>query len=128
MDQACGVLDTLLLAREMHPGQRNSLDALCKRYSVDNTKRDLHGALLDARLLADVYLMMTGGQAGLDWGGQSDPDAGIGSAAIDYIDRAGLELPVVYPTDEENQAHDAQLDMLARHASDGVLWRKPNNR
>ena len=128
MDQACGVLDTLLLAREMHPGQRNSLDALCKRYSVDNTKRDLHGALLDARLLADVYLMMTGGQAGLDWGGQSDPDAGMGSAATDYIDRAGLDLPVLYPTDEEMQAHDAQLDMLARHASDGVLWRKPNNR
>src|SRR5579862_7311568 len=61
----CQVLDTLALAREMHPGQRNSLDALCKRYSVDNSHRELHGALLDARLLADVYLAMTGGQSAL---------------------------------------------------------------
>src|SRR5215471_7023022 len=61
----CQVLDTLALAREMHPGQRNSLDALCKRYEVDNSHRELHGALLDARILADVYLAMTGGQAAL---------------------------------------------------------------
>ena len=59
------MLDTLALARQMHPGQRNSLDALCKRYSVDNSHRDYHGALLDARLLAEVYLAMTGGQATL---------------------------------------------------------------
>ena len=62
----CRVLDTLALARQMHPGQRNSLDALCKRYSVDNSHRDYHGALLDARILAEVYLAMTGGQAKLD--------------------------------------------------------------
>ena len=61
----CRVLDTLALARQMHPGQRNNLDALCKRYSVDNSHRDYHGALLDARLLAEVYLAMTGGQATL---------------------------------------------------------------
>ena len=60
--RCCQVLDTLALARELHPGQRNSLDALCKRYSVDNSARELHGALLDARILADVYLAMTGGQ------------------------------------------------------------------
>src|SRR5215468_3165452 len=59
----CRVLDTLALARSMHPGQRNNLDALCKRYSIDNSRRELHGALLDARILADVYLAMTGGQA-----------------------------------------------------------------
>ena len=63
IEDLCRVLDTLALARQMHPGQRNSLDALCKRYSVDNSRRDYHGALLDARLLADVYLAMTGGQA-----------------------------------------------------------------
>ena len=61
----CQVLDTLALARELHPGQRNSLDALCKRYAVDNSARELHGALLDARILADVYLAMTGGQGAL---------------------------------------------------------------
>jgi len=124
LDQACTVLDTLLLAREMHPGQRNSLDALCKRYSVDNTKRDVHGALLDARLLADVYLMMTGGQAGLDLGSTTDPDAGMGSAAIDYLDRDDLSVRVMRPTEDELQAHEAQLDMIAGHASDGVVWRK----
>src|SRR5690606_13038699 len=60
--ECCGVLDTLALARRMHPGQRNSLDALAKRHNVDNSKRELHGALLDARILADIYLAMTGGQ------------------------------------------------------------------
>src|SRR3974390_692141 len=64
----CQVLDTLSLARELHPGQRNSLDALCKRYEVDNSRRELHGALLDARILADVYLAMTGGQSALALG------------------------------------------------------------
>src|ERR1700749_2383587 len=68
----CRVLDTLALARQMHPGQRNSLDALCKRYSVDNSHRDYHGALLDARILAEVYLAMTGGQAKLTLSAESD--------------------------------------------------------
>ena len=67
------MLDTLALARQMHPGQRNSLDALCKRYSVDNSRRDYHGALLDARLLAEVYLAMTGGQAALILSAEPDP-------------------------------------------------------
>src|ERR1700750_10371 len=67
----CQVLDSLALARQMHPGQRNNLDALCKRYSVDNSHRELHGALLDARILADVYLAMTGGQVGLALGVES---------------------------------------------------------
>src|SRR5277367_3242696 len=68
----CRVLDTLALARQMHPGQRNSLDALCKRYSVDNSQRDYHGALLDARILAEVYLAMTGGQGSLILSAESD--------------------------------------------------------
>src|SRR5580704_6062407 len=71
--EVCKILDTLPLARQMHPGQRNSLDALCKRYSVDNSRRDYHGALLDARLLAEVYLAMTGGQATLVLGADTDP-------------------------------------------------------
>jgi DNA polymerase-3 subunit epsilon len=125
MDQACTVLDTLLLAREMHPGQRNSLDALCKRYSVDNTKRNVHGALLDARLLADVYLMMTGGQAGLDLGSSIDTEVIVGSAGLDYIDRdEELELAVVRPTPEELEAHEAYLDMIASSSEGGALWRK----
>ena len=65
INEICSVLDTLVMARQKHPGQRNSLDALCQRYDVDNSQRDLHGALLDAEILADVYLMMTGGQTNL---------------------------------------------------------------
>jgi len=120
----CTVLDTLLLAREMHPGQRNNLDALCKRYSVDNTKRDLHGALLDARLLADVYLMMTGGQAGLDLGAVAEAEANVGSAEIDFIDRDGVELPLISPSAEELEAHEAHLDMLTSESGEDAIWRK----
>ena len=68
----CGVLDTLAMARKLHPGQKNNLDALCRRYSIDNTHRELHGALLDAEILADVYLAMTGGQAALSLGGHDE--------------------------------------------------------
>ncbi len=67
IEQLCQVIDTLTMARSLHPGQRNSLDALCKRYAVDNSKRDLHGALLDAEILADVYLAMTGGRLACLW-------------------------------------------------------------
>jgi DNA polymerase-3 subunit epsilon len=72
----CSVLDTLLMARERHPGQRNSLDALCKRYGVDNSGRELHGALLDAEILADVYLTMTGGQTNLSLAGEAEGSDG----------------------------------------------------
>src|SRR5262245_54728874 len=81
MSDICTVIDTLPLARQMHPGQRNSLDALCKRYEVDNSHRELHGALLDARILADVYLAMTGGQVGLALG----VDSGAAAAAAGQV-------------------------------------------
>lgn len=81
--QMCPVLDTLALARQMHPGQRNSLDALCKRYSVDNSQRDLHGALLDARFLADVYLAMTGGQATLELD-EDSAQTGFDGASVEH--------------------------------------------
>ena len=87
------VLDTLALARQLHPGQRNNLDALCKRYGVDNSNRDLHGALLDARLLADVYLAMTGGQAPL---------------------RLGAPLLVIMATPAELALHEALLALVAK--------------
>ena len=75
--QCCEILDTLALARRLHPGQRNSLDALAKRYQVDNSKRELHGALLDAQILAEVYLAMTGGQASLSLDGDGDGDLSL---------------------------------------------------
>ncbi len=100
----CSVLDTLALARELHPGQRNSLDALCKRYAVDNSERDLHGALLDAEILAEVYLAMTGGQATLDL--SAAPPATAASARTENgeaLTRAPLR--VIHATDQELEAH-----------------------
>jgi DNA polymerase-3 subunit epsilon len=119
----CQVLDTLLLARARHPGQRNNLDALCKRYSVDNSHRELHGALLDARLLADVYLAMTGGQSmlALDEAAR-ERSAGSRAPPPPATVRPTLPLAVVQPTAEELAAH-AQLAALLQKSSGGhCLW------
>jgi DNA polymerase-3 subunit epsilon len=117
----CGVLDTLALARRLHPGQRNSLDALAKRYSVDNSKRELHGALLDAQILADIYLAMTGGQVSLSLESR-EPTLVAAGAAGQRVDRQGLELTVQLATAEEQQAHEAMLTaMTKRHKP---LWRE----
>ena len=123
----CNVLDTLVLARSMHPGQRNSLDALCKRYRIDNSNRELHGALLDARILADVYLSMTGGQAALSLDSEGQPGqtgmTGQGTTAA-KIDRAGLKLVVVNANDEELAAHEACLETIDAASENGCLWNK----
>lgn len=116
----CTVLDSLELARRLHPGQKNSLDALCKRYSVDNTHRELHGALLDARLLADVYLAMTGGQVSLSLGGAFESAAQGGSNIRRLVvDRP--PLPVIRATAAELEAHTARLAEI-REASGMCLW------
>jgi DNA polymerase-3 subunit epsilon len=124
----CAVLDTLALARKMHPGQRNNLDALCKRYGVDNSHRDHHGALLDARILADVYLAMTGGQAKLTWGagtdGESEPiSAQSGRAAADSAAQ-GRRIPVVPPSDAELAAHEQALQRLDKASGGCTVWRR----
>ena len=106
------VLDTLSLAREMHPGQRNSLDALCKRYEVDASKRDVHGALIDAELLARVYLAMTGGQAALSLDEDEDIDGGFGEEVLVRPRRNDLNLVVIHASDEEAAAHEALLDKM----------------
>jgi len=115
------VLDTLELARELHPGQRNSLDALCRRYEVDNSNRTLHGALLDSELLADVYLLMTGGQVslGLDLDGPAPCAAGSGAPAVDP------SRLVRRPADAaERAAHRALVDRIERVAGEnGGAWR-----
>ncbi|MCP5325851.1 MAG: DNA polymerase III subunit epsilon [Oceanospirillaceae bacterium] len=130
VDQFCGVLDTLKLARAMHPGQRNSLDALCKRYGIDNSHRELHGALLDAEILADVYLMMTGGQTAL-FHEEKDSDENKQQAETSQMvhvpisaDLSG-QLRVVYASPEELQAHETFLDLLDKK-SGAALWRKPD--
>jgi len=119
----CQVLDTLALAREMHPGQRNSLDALCKRYGIDNSHRELHGALLDARILADVYLAMTGGQGALaltEAAGAAR--AADGARPARALVRTGLTLLVLKATDEESRAHESMLALIARSSGGRCLW------
>jgi len=121
--RCCTVVDTLPLARQIHPGQRNSLDALCKRYSVDNSGRDFHGALLDAQLLADVYLAMTGGQGTLSLV-RSDNAKNPGSATPGRIDRSALNLAVIRPTTAELRAHEEQLERIDQASESGCLWKR----
>jgi DNA polymerase III subunit epsilon len=115
----CRVFDTLALSRRMHPGQRNNLDALCKRYNVDNSGRDLHGALLDARILADVYLAMSGGQAALGL------DAGPAEAALAAgpAERGAVGIPVVAASPEELAAHERSLEAIERASNGRALFR-----
>ncbi len=114
------VLDTLAMARKMRPGQRNTLDALCKNFMIDNSQRTLHGALLDSEILADVYLMMTGGQTSLLLGhsGESDGEA----SAIQAVEPGRYELPLVQPSALELQAHEAMLDRIDKRSGSSV-WR-----
>src|ERR1700722_3707184 len=120
----CRVLDTLVLARQMHPGQRNSLDALCKRYSVDNSRRDYHGALLDARILAEVYLAMTGGQAKLTLSAESDTARSRARQAAPA--RAGLtvRITVISPSEQELAAHEHVLALLDKASGGKTVWRR----
>ncbi|GAA3554401.1 DNA polymerase III subunit epsilon [Marinobacter xestospongiae] len=117
----CGVLDTLAVAREKHPGQKNNLDALCKRYGVDNSNRELHGALLDAEILADVFLLLTGGQTALVL---DDEEEGGGEAGgIRRLSASRPQLAVPRASDEELEAHDELLEVIAKAAGE-TLWSK----
>lgn len=118
----CTVLDTLALARRMHPGQRNSLDALCKRYAVDNSHRDFHGALLDARILADVYLAMTGGQAMLVLGAEPESVTN-GSRQRRASARGDTRVPVVAADASEIEAHERVLRALDKASQGRTVWR-----
>jgi DNA polymerase-3 subunit epsilon len=119
----CRVLDTLALARALHPGQRNSLDALCKRYSVDNSKRDLHGALLDAGILVDVYLAMTGGQSALALDAGAARGATFEADAAVTIRAPGVALAVPLADAEELRQHEAMLDLLQKASGGKAVWR-----
>jgi DNA polymerase-3 subunit epsilon len=121
------VLDTLSLARELHPGQRNSLDALCKRYEVDASNRDLHGALIDADLLARVYLAMTGGQTALFLDDSESAGEERASGIAVRGSRQDLDLVVVRASEAENAAHEAMLAKL-REAGECVWDRLDNSR
>lgn len=124
IDELCTVIDTLKLAREKHPGQKNDLDSLCKRYNVDNSSRTLHGALLDAEILADVYLAMTGGQTGLFEDPNSALKTGAPQAAVRRLDPNRPRLAVLAPTPEELAAHEAWLDELDKKSGGKCLWKQ----
>jgi len=117
----CEVLDTLAMARQKHPGVRNSLDALCKRYEVDNSSRELHGALLDSEILADVYLAMTGGQSSLSLDASEDVGR-IGKSTINRIDSDRPPLPVINPTADELAEHQQYLNKLEKDTG-YCVWR-----
>jgi DNA polymerase III subunit epsilon len=124
IEDHCRILDTLAMARDLHPGQRNSLDALCKRYDVDNSARELHGALLDARILADVYLAMTGGQASLVLGSES---SGGEEGAGEITQRISADRPplnVILADETELQAHIERLDSIDKASSGQCRWRR----
>lgn len=119
----CTVLDTLTLARRMHPGQRNSLDALCRRYEIDNSQRELHGALLDAEILADVYLAMTGGQVSLSLDSHVDSN-GQRRSGIQRVAADRQPLPVIKADDAETCAHTARLDAIDKACDGTSVWRR----
>ncbi len=121
----CSIIDSLRLAREKHPGQKNNLNALCKRYAVDNSQRDLHGALLDAEILADVFLTMTGGQTHLQLGGAQGDGMGGAQNQETQIQRLAVDrnkTAVIAPTEEEEMAHRAYLDEIDKASGGHCVW------
>jgi len=121
-DTFCKVTDSLAMARKMFPGKRNSLDALCSRYEIDNSKRTLHGALLDAQILADVFLMMTGGQTSMAFSVEGENQQAQGESTIQRVVRRSNALRVVLASDEEVVAHESRLDLVQKKGG-SCLWR-----
>ena len=130
VEDICKITDSLKLAREFHPGQRNNLDSLCKRYGIDNSLRTLHGALLDAEILADVYLAMTGGQ--ITFLADSDEIDFEQSQAQRKLGKQKrnqeLKLAVIKPSSDELAQHEAWLDFLDEQCDSGSLWRNMSDK
>ncbi len=128
INERCSVIDSLVIAREKHPGQRNSLDALCRRYSIDNSQRVLHGALLDAEILSDVYLILTGGQTGLfDSAEDSLVDGSQTSQDEQDESQRWGDLLEVKATETEIQAHEAFIAFIEDKNSEPSIWKTLNN-
>ncbi|CAK0761556.1 DNA polymerase III subunit epsilon [Gammaproteobacteria bacterium] len=122
VEDICRVTDTLVLARGLYPGQKNSLDALCKRHGIDNSHRNLHGALLDAEILVEVYLAMTGGQVSLSLGGNVEP---VRASSLTPLRISGNrpKLPITALTSEEEVAHQKKLDDIDKASNGNCVWR-----
>lgn len=123
VDSICKIIDTLSIAKQKHPGQKNNLDALCKRYAVDNSQRQLHGALLDAEILADVYLLMTGGQVNLNINDQSGTEAGEinKNSNIRRLPEQRSPLKVIVANEQELANHHQKLEAI-KSASGHCVW------
>lgn len=125
IEDFCGVIDSLAIARQKHPGQKLNLDALCRRYAVDNSQRQLHGALLDAEILADVYLLMTGGQTNL-FGGGNNANDDPASHNDNQIDQSWEIPPLkqIMASVDDLASHEKMLDLLAERSESGPVWRR----
>ncbi len=124
IEEHCTIEDTLFFARKMHPGQKNDLDSLCKRYNIDNSQRTFHGALLDAEILADVYLAMTGGQTGLFDDGHGAAQHWVGDHEIQRLDSNRAPLLIIRANEQEMTAHETWLDEINETSDGRCLWRK----
>ncbi len=122
LEDYCTVIDTLLMAREKHPGQKNSLDALCRRYEIDNSQRDLHGALLDAQILLDIYLAMTGGQTSLLLHDEMTSQ-NYKAQTKRYLDPDRTRLCIIQPTKEELRAHHEMLEIIDKQSEGKCIWK-----
>lgn len=122
VDKICAVIDTLAMARKLHPGQKNNLDALCKRYDVENAHRELHGALLDAEILADVYLRMTGGQVTLSLGQQGNESEEQAVQSIRRLPADRPPLTVIKADEQEVAAHRQRLQAIKDASNGECLW------
>ena len=123
IEDSCSILDTLRMARQMHPGQKNNLDALCKRYAINNSSRTLHGALLDAEILADVYLSMTGGQVHLSLDGREPTTSSDQSTEVMHkpVERS-QKLRIIRASDSELVEHDKRLAAIAKASGTKPVW------
>ncbi|NKB61966.1 MAG: DNA polymerase III subunit epsilon [Gammaproteobacteria bacterium] len=122
----CTILDTLAMARSKHPGQKNNLDALCRRYDVDNTQRTLHGALLDAEILADVYLMMTGGQTTLLGENEDITEYNSQRTKAVYHADTHISTPIILASEEEMQGHEQWMQLIEKSTGEKAIWQKIN--
>ncbi|AEW44407.1 DNA polymerase III, e subunit [Serratia symbiotica str. 'Cinara cedri'] len=124
IEDVCNIVDSLVIARRLFPGKRNNLDALCSRYNIDNRNRTLHGALLDADLLAKVYLAMTGGQISIIFQMEGDIHYNIDAAQdIQRIIRPEMDIKVIYASDKELASHERYLNLIMEK-SGSCLWQK----
>ena len=122
VEAICAITDSLAMARKIRPGQKNNLDALCRHYGVNNTRRELHGALLDSEILADVFLAMTGGQVSLLLGGEAGSDGKIVAEGIKRLDANRKKLTIQYATENELIAHKERLKAIDKASDGACVW------